>query len=450
MTGPAAYLLERAWVDGAVRDDVLVDDRGRAVRVGGGRQRNSRLSGELRPTTDVHPGSRDPTPRRPRARGPHDPGAGERPQPRVPPCAAGADPARAGHVLDVARADVRRRGPARPRQLLRTGPGGVPRDGRGRIHGVGEFHYLHHQPDGTPYDDADAMGRALSAAAGEAGIRITLLDTCYLSSGFGSPAEGVQRRFGDGDRRAVGGVAPATRPGGAIHSVRAVPRDQLVHVVPRPGPAARAPLASSAPRTTTASRRTAPTPTQLLARRRRCSARGTRAVHATHLTDDDVALLGRPARTSASPRRPSATSATASARRAGCARPGAGSARERQPRGHRPLRGDARPGDRRAAGHAAAGPLDRRRAARRRHGTRGWLGVDAGAIAVGARADLVTLDTAARARPAPGADEHTAVFAATAADVTHVIVDGERGLHERGRRGRSGRELDEAIGALWT
>ena len=54
---------------------------------------------------------------------------------------------------------------------------------------VGEFHYLHHQPDGTPYDDPNAMGHALIEAATEAGIRIALLDTCYLSSGFGAPVE---------------------------------------------------------------------------------------------------------------------------------------------------------------------------------------------------------------------------------------------------------------------
>lgn len=50
---------------------------------------------------------------------------------------------------------------------------------------VGEFHYLHHAPGGTPYDNPNAMGEALIAAAGEAGIRITLLDTAYLSAGFG-------------------------------------------------------------------------------------------------------------------------------------------------------------------------------------------------------------------------------------------------------------------------
>ena len=49
---------------------------------------------------------------------------------------------------------------------------------------VGEFHYVHHRPDGRPYDDPNAMGAAVVAAAREAGLRITLLDTCYLSGGL--------------------------------------------------------------------------------------------------------------------------------------------------------------------------------------------------------------------------------------------------------------------------
>src|SRR5690348_14884495 len=68
---------------------------------------------------------------------------------------------------------------------------------------VGEFHYLHHTPDGSSYADPNAMGSAVLDAAREAGIRITLLDTCYLSSGVTAsgarPLEAQQRRFGDGD-----------------------------------------------------------------------------------------------------------------------------------------------------------------------------------------------------------------------------------------------------------
>src|SRR6185503_14722368 len=51
------------------------------------------------------------------------------------------------------------------------------------ISAVGEFHYLHHGPGGVPYEDPNAMGHALVAAAREAGLRITLLDTCYLAGG---------------------------------------------------------------------------------------------------------------------------------------------------------------------------------------------------------------------------------------------------------------------------
>ncbi|MBA2532815.1 MAG: amidohydrolase family protein, partial [Nocardioidaceae bacterium] len=56
---------------------------------------------------------------------------------------------------------------------------------------VGEFHYLHHQPGGRPYGDPNVMAHAAIAAAREAGLRITLLDTCYLGAGFGRPVEGV-------------------------------------------------------------------------------------------------------------------------------------------------------------------------------------------------------------------------------------------------------------------
>ena len=72
------------------------------------------------------------------------------------------------------------------------------------------------------------MGNALMAAAGEAGIRITLLDTCYLKGGFDRELEGVQRRFGDGSAEAWAERAgalkggPLALVGAAIHSVRAV------------------------------------------------------------------------------------------------------------------------------------------------------------------------------------------------------------------------------------
>ncbi|MFX0539133.1 formimidoylglutamate deiminase [Ornithinimicrobium sp. Y1847] len=107
---------------------------------------------------------------------------------------------------------------------------------------VAEFHYLHHGPGGERYDDPNAMGQALVQAAADAGMRLTLLDTCYLAGGLSgdgySPLEGTQVRFGDGDAQAwaervdllrdhTDGGPAHLRVGAAIHSVRAVPRDQL-------------------------------------------------------------------------------------------------------------------------------------------------------------------------------------------------------------------------------
>ncbi|MBL4907281.1 MAG: formimidoylglutamate deiminase [Sneathiella sp.] len=61
---------------------------------------------------------------------------------------------------------------------------------------VGEFHYLHHQPDGQPFGDRIEMSRRLAASAAKTGIQMTLLPVLYRFSGFGSkePTEG-QRRF---------------------------------------------------------------------------------------------------------------------------------------------------------------------------------------------------------------------------------------------------------------
>ena len=94
---------------------------------------------------------------------------------------------------------------------------------------VGEFHYLHHGPGGVPYADPNEMGLVLIEAARTAGIRLTLLDTCYLEGGFDRPLEGPQLRFGDESADAwaerVDGLrgTETAAIGAAIHSVRAVP-----------------------------------------------------------------------------------------------------------------------------------------------------------------------------------------------------------------------------------
>ncbi len=170
------------------------------------------------------------------------------------------------------------------------------------IGAVGEFHYVHHSPDGTPYDDANAMGEALIAAAREAGIRIALLDTCYLAAGFDRAPEGVQRRFSDGDAGAwAARVADlAARHSGnddvvigaAIHSVRAVPADQIETVAQA---LPRAPLhvhVSEQPaENDECLAATGMTPVALLAEAGVWTARTT-AVHATHLTVADIHRIG--------------------------------------------------------------------------------------------------------------------------------------------------------------
>lgn len=103
---------------------------------------------------------------------------------------------------------------------------------------VCEFHYLHHQADGTPYDQPEAMSLALIEAAREAGIALTLLPVLYISGGFdGRALSARQRRFGhevDGYLRLLDSLRRLEdanlRVGIALHSLRAVP-EQAMHQV---------------------------------------------------------------------------------------------------------------------------------------------------------------------------------------------------------------------------
>ena len=81
-----------------------------------------------------------------------------------------------------------------------------------------------------------------------------------------------------------------------------------------------------------------------------------------------------------------------------------------------------------------------------RHESLGWP--DAGSIAVGRRADLVTVATDRVRTAGTGDDEHTAVFAAVAEDVTQVVVDGRVVFREEDRV-RLGRDLADVIGRMW-
>jgi formiminoglutamate deiminase len=155
---------------------------------------------------------------------------------------------------------------------------------------VGEFHYVHHAPGGTPYSDPNAMGAAVCAAAAEAGVRLTLLDACYLHGGT--------ERFRDADACAwvqrVEALAegPALRVGAAIHSVRAVDPGAAAVVAEWAGARPlHAPVSEQPAENEACLAQHGATPVAVLAGAGAVSERFT-AVHATHLTDEDIALLG--------------------------------------------------------------------------------------------------------------------------------------------------------------
>jgi formiminoglutamate deiminase len=329
------------------------------------------------------------------------------------------------------------------------------------VSAVAEFHYLHHAPRGVPYADPNAMAAALRAAAAEAGIRLTLLDACYLAGGLDAsghtPLGSVQARFADADadawaqRVADLDASDGMRIGVAIHSVRAVPRAVIPTVA---ATAAGRPLhvhVSEQPAENEAClAHYGCTPTELLAA---AGALGpaTTAVHATHLTERDIALL-------------------ADAETGVCFCPsterdlgdGLGPARPLADAGARlslgsdqhaavDLIGEAREleyGERVRAGRRGAFSPGELLAALTRHDSLGWP--DAGRLETGARADLVAvrLDTVRTA----GADPAEVLFCASAADVDTVVVDGRAvvsaGVHVLGDVARLLHKAIEAIEAV--
>ena len=335
------------------------------------------------------------------------------------------------------------------------------------ITSVGEFHYLHHGPDGTPYENPNAMGLALIQAALDAGIRITLLDTCYLASGIGREPEGVQVRYSDGDTEAwlnrvddlaseagaIGGK-PAVVVGAAIHSVRAVPRDQMRDVVEwaqRRQTPLHMHLSEQVAENESCLAAYGITPTALFDEVGALGPR-TSAVHATHLTDADVAMLGNT--------RTYSCMCPTTERDLG---DGVGPSRLLRDAGSpltlgsdshavidmfeemRAVELDERLTTQ-TRGHWSAGELI---TAATYDGHRSLGFPDAGRIAVGARADLVTLDMSTPRTAGTGADSNTVVFAAAGADVVHVVADGAVVATSEDHR-QIGIDLDRTINCLWT
>jgi formimidoylglutamate deiminase len=113
------------------------------------------------------------------------------------------------------------------------------------ITAVGEFHYLHHAPDGKPYDDPNLLAKEVVRAAGDIGLRIALLRVAYARSGFQTEPNPNQSRFIEKDPEAylksvrtliadldrASASHPSAWVGVAPHSVRAVPLNYLRQLV---------------------------------------------------------------------------------------------------------------------------------------------------------------------------------------------------------------------------
>ena len=330
---------------------------------------------------------------------------------------------------------------------------------------VGEFHYLHHQPDGTPYRDPNVFGQALVAAAAEAGVRITLLDTCYLRGGIDRPPEPVQRRFSDVvvDRwvervdATVGWRSPVVRVGAAVHSVRAVDPDSIARVaewarvrgVPLHAHVSEQPAENHA-----CVEAYALTPTELLAERGALDTHFT-AVHATHLTEHDVRLLQThrssvcmcptTERDLADGIGPTAALADAEVALAlGTDSHAMIDLFEEA----RAIELDERLASLVRGTHTVPSLL--RAATADGHRCLGWA--DAGRIAVGHLADLVTvrLDSVRTAGTSAAHALATAVFAASSADVHHVVVSGRPVVRDGAHVELDvAAELSAAIAAVW-
>jgi len=177
------------------------------------------------------------------------------------------------------------------------------------ITSVGEFHYLHHAPDGKPYADANLLAKEVVRAARDVGLRIALLRVAYARAGHLAPPNERQLRFierdaenylvnaealqaalaqGDGEDNAVWmGIAP--------HSVRAVPLPylkEIIHFAAERSLPVHMHLAEQPAELTACREEYGRTPIQLLESEGLLSDRFT-GVHAIHVTPEEAHILAR-------------------------------------------------------------------------------------------------------------------------------------------------------------
>lgn len=168
---------------------------------------------------------------------------------------------------------------------------------------VGEFHYLHDAPDGTPYDDPNLLAHQVIAAAQSVGLRIVLLRSAYFRSGYELPPDLGQRRFYEKPSAFLANIAELASAyrqhssevsiGVAPHSIRAVPLEELHGIVSwarNHSLPIHMHVAEQVAENTACQREYGYTPIELLAREGLLG-KDFVAVHAIHLTADEIARI---------------------------------------------------------------------------------------------------------------------------------------------------------------
>lgn len=189
------------------------------------------------------------------------------------------------------------------RTVARAVYGEMARAGYGA---VGEFHYVHHRPDGTPYADPNAMAIAVAESAAREGLRVVLLPAAYHRNGWDGgdrpPVDG-QRRFCDpdvdtflarvDDLRAWAAGRLGVSVGVAAHSIRAVPASWLEAIAAyadRHGLVRHVHASEQRRELAECTAEHGCSPIELLARTGFLGPRSS-IIHGLHVSDADIALL---------------------------------------------------------------------------------------------------------------------------------------------------------------